>query len=111
MSNQAAFNLLSNQSISPASHVVSEAIPVNRSSGYFAVSGTLSGTSPAVTIEYLTGNGSNFVAAGNPIVSSLSTSPFHIQFYPALAESLKIKVTNQSESPVNVSLTLRFTEI
>ncbi|MDX9703876.1 MAG: hypothetical protein RBU23_12665 [Candidatus Auribacterota bacterium] len=110
MSNQAAFRLFADQSLESGTYAVSATVAVNRSSGFFAVSGTLSGTNPNIKIEYLTGSGSDFVQAGTPIVSSCSATPFQFQFYPTLAESLKIKVTNQGESSVNISLTLRFSE-
>lgn len=110
MAHQAAYTVLSNRDIAAGATAISNAIPIGLSSGYFSVSGTLTGTDVAVTLEYLSGDGDRFVAGDMAIAQTLTSSPFHIQFYPKLAESLKIKVTNNSASPVTVSLTVRFTE-
>ena len=110
MSKQAAFTLFSNQTIAAGANVVSEPVSLQKASGYFSVNGTITGSDPNLNIEYLSGNGSNFVLSDSIIAASNSTTPFSIQFYPELSESIKIKVTNQSESEASVSLTLRFTE-
>ena len=110
MVRQARCNLFSNESIAPTASVTSASISIEKSTGFFAITGTMSGTSPDIQIEYLVGDGTNFVAGSAPIVTGQTSSPIHVQFSPDLSEYLQIKVTNNAASSVTLSLQLIFTE-
>lgn len=110
MVRQARYNLFNAQTVAAGAHVTSAHVPISHSSGYFAVNGTMSGADPDIQIEYLTGDGNNFVIGGIPIVTGQTSSPIHIQFSPEVSEYLKIKVTNNSASEIVLTLNLIFTE-
>lgn len=110
MSRQAKFKLFGDKLVSASQSITSEKIPVQYCSGYFALSGSLSGSNPEVKIEYLKGNGDTFIIDDTPISDNCSNSPFSIQFFPQLCESVQIKFTNISSSDVNVTAALVFSE-
>jgi|GEM_PF-2154167 len=110
MSKQAKFKLFSNVTIEPGANIVSQMVPVEYSTGYFAVNGAIQGTNPNLKLEYLTGDGTDFVPGGTPIKDSLRDTPFGIQFYPEFGEFIKIKATNNSASLVSITLSLIFSE-
>jgi len=109
MTRIATFSLFNNQTVPAGTSVVSNAVLLDRCSGFLALNGTLSETDPDITIEYLTGAGSNIVLK-SIVASDLSDTEFHIQIYPDLGESIKIKVTNNSAVDCVLNLSLLFTE-
>ncbi len=110
MGNQAKFNLFDNTQLSAGANVTSEKIPLAYASGFFAVNGTLNGIDPDITIEYLVGDGTQFVTGDSAIVTGLDSAVFNIQFSPDLGEYIKIKLSNNSQNTAVISLNLIFTE-
>ncbi|MEW6534523.1 MAG: hypothetical protein AB1454_02745 [Candidatus Auribacterota bacterium] len=109
MTRIAAFSLFDNKTVLAGTSVISNPVSLEQCSGFLALNGTVSETSPDITIEYLTGLGSNVVLK-SVVASELSDTEFHMQFYPDLGERIQIKVTNNSVMDCVVSLSLLFTE-
>ncbi len=110
MSKQAKFNLFNNITVQPGGEVLSPMVNVGYSTGYFAIAGTVQGDNINLRLEYMAGDGANFVAGSSVVEDSLDYSPFSVQFYPEFVEFMKIKVTNNSLSPVVICLNLIFSE-
>ena len=110
MARQAKFKLFSDVSILPSQSITSEKIPLEYCTGYFSLSGTITGSDPQVKIEYLKGNGDTFVLNNVPIVQNCSEAPFSIQFFPEFCESIKIKFSNLSSSEISLTSDLLFSE-
>ena len=110
MGNQAKFKLFENTQLSAGGNITSKKIPLAHASGFFAVNGTLSGIDPDITIEYLVGDGTQFVIGSSAIVTGLNSPVFNIQFSPDLGEFIEIKLTNNSQNTAVICLNLIFTE-
>jgi len=110
MVRQAKFKLFTDSLVTPSQPITSEKISLENCTGYFGLSGSMSGDGAQVKIEYLKGNGDTFVLNDTPVSQNLTQSPFSIQFFPELCESIKIKITNLTESDINISAALLFSE-
>ena len=110
MGRQAKFKLFADSLITASQSITSEKISLENCSGYFCLSGSITGADTQIKIEYLKGNGDTFILNDNPVSQNLTQSPFSIQFFPELCESIKIKISNLSDSDINLTASLLFSE-